>query len=696
MKFGSVLIMTEENTPHSGGEDIGDLGRIDVSGISMTNVASPFRPDNPKMAEFKETAPGSGQWFARSGGPPKSDWSGIDKSRTMPNKNTMQLRSFNPAHEQKVHAKRVEGLTVKFKQGHSLPEFYDAVIRKLKGFGLDTIAYARDVQNPASKPTVMVIKNHARYTPNLEHNIEEINKFAESHFDDFDSLNNNDALEFLYDSIDDQLRINLQRLADPSDCFVSVWLRLMDQIVSASSTHHEEIRQSVRRDYPKNYPGENIKLCCESIKDKLEELERADEFSPALILTVLGNLAEVSVTGSFPFNILNKRNEVKLTLDKFLGLTNEEINKELLKAKLDYASVLKYAIKEYNDLLKDKKWPPALSPSDSSTSTLAGLHHAATSEVLTKDSVLALIQKAVWANKGWKGGKGGPCFRCGSTDHQIRDCPEKSNKSDSNNNKSGQKNWKRVAPKTGESETKKVGKRTFYWCAKCNRWSTTHSTATHVKKQDSYVTPVATQDGIEKSTNLMFNPGAWCMSIDPVTECANMRSDNESFPFSSGFTIGYFMVTYLFMVFYLVRNDLFRLSTICSNIGIFSLMQSFLTLLNNFGGFWNIASLLQSSVSSYFYHLSDWLGPACAPLLWFMLGLLALRLSRNDTVTTVDLIGSRMNRRDRRANEKYQKRSLKQQLKKFRASPRLPCRIHGKFQGHYRKAPTCSYRQHRD
>ena len=30
VKFGSVLIMTEDNAPNIGGEDIGDLGRIDV------------------------------------------------------------------------------------------------------------------------------------------------------------------------------------------------------------------------------------------------------------------------------------------------------------------------------------------------------------------------------------------------------------------------------------------------------------------------------------------------------------------------------------------------------------------------------------------------------------------------------------------------------------------------------------------
>ena len=82
---------------------------------------------------------------------------GIDETMPRPKKSTMQLRSFNPAHEQKGHAKRVEGLPVKFKQGHSLTEFYDAVTRKLEGYGLDTIAYARDLHNPTTKSTVSVI-----------------------------------------------------------------------------------------------------------------------------------------------------------------------------------------------------------------------------------------------------------------------------------------------------------------------------------------------------------------------------------------------------------------------------------------------------------------------------------------------------------------------------------------------------------
>ena len=76
-------------TEPSRGENI---GLLDVTGISG-GIQSPFQPTNPKMSEYKETAPGSGSWFARSGGTPKNDWSGIDETIPRAKKSTMQTHN---------------------------------------------------------------------------------------------------------------------------------------------------------------------------------------------------------------------------------------------------------------------------------------------------------------------------------------------------------------------------------------------------------------------------------------------------------------------------------------------------------------------------------------------------------------------------------------------------------------------------
>ena len=156
-------------------------------------------------------------------------------------------------------------------------------------------------------------------------------------------------------------------MIEASDCFISVCLRLMDLVISVSSAHHDQLREAIRKDLPKSYPGENITTLCDSFREKADELSRADQFNPVLILTMLENMSEVSVTRSFPFQILDKHKEVKQSLDKSAGLPSDEIIKLPHKAKLDYEHILKLASKTYNDLVKDKKWPPALSPSDSST-----------------------------------------------------------------------------------------------------------------------------------------------------------------------------------------------------------------------------------------------------------------------------------------------------------------------------------------
>ena len=61
------------------------------------------------------------------------------------------------------------------------------------------------------------------------------------------------------------------------------------------------------------------------------------------------------------------------------------------------------------------------------------------------------------------------CYICGKKGHTRGQCPNKPT-------------WKFIAPINGAPTTITNTDKTWYWCAKCVRWTTSHSTSTHVTK----------------------------------------------------------------------------------------------------------------------------------------------------------------------------------------------------------------------
>jgi hypothetical protein len=87
----------------------------------------------------------------------------------------------------------------------------------------------------------------------------------------------------------------------------------------------------------------------------------------------------------------------------------------------------------------------------------------------TQAEILALIKQE------GGGPKSGVCHNCNKPGHWLREWTEPRK----DRGHSGAPNWKKVAPPAGTPTTKSVNEKTFNWCGKCNRWTTTHDTATH-------------------------------------------------------------------------------------------------------------------------------------------------------------------------------------------------------------------------
>jgi hypothetical protein len=53
------------------------------------------------------------------------------------------------------------------------------------------------------------------------------------------------------------------------------------------------------------------------------------------------------------------------------------------------------------------------------------------------------------------------------------------NAGNSCNNKTGGTPWTKIPPAPGQSQTKTMHDKPFYWCATCKRWTASHKTSEH-------------------------------------------------------------------------------------------------------------------------------------------------------------------------------------------------------------------------
>jgi hypothetical protein len=137
---------------------------------------------------------------------------------------------------------------------------------------------------------------------------------------------------------------------------------------------------------------------------------------------------------------------------------------------------------------------------------------------MTKMEVDALIQKKFKGKNPSASDNGDTrtCFNCGESGRIAPNCPKP--KKASQNSKSLQSRteksgWKKVPPTAGTSETKVSGKLTWFWCAHCKCWRTTHGTSGHISNLPEGNKGNETKPSANLlSTQYDVETGTWCAS----------------------------------------------------------------------------------------------------------------------------------------------------------------------------------------
>ena len=239
-------------------------------------------PPDPIMGKYYESYPGAGDTYAISGGKPLADWSGLDPKASDVKKNRNNPRLFRPLsahHKKKAYNELIKGLETKFQEGDNLNDFRTQIQNTFVKNGLDTITYVPDLANP--EVIYSVVKDSPRFVGNLQKALGEATKI-QLKYDDFDRDNAEAALEFLINSLDDELARRMDIYLEPEDSFAHRWLRLMSFLVPVSSTHDENVKNTVR-----HYSQENIHTMTKTMHYLISELLSANQYEPGITLSML-------------------------------------------------------------------------------------------------------------------------------------------------------------------------------------------------------------------------------------------------------------------------------------------------------------------------------------------------------------------------------------------------------------------------
>ena len=341
-----------------GDEPMGSKSPSSTSSTKAGNEEDYFMPDKPIMGGIEQTGPLT--YTAWTGGKPKANWEGLEdpnpKSKT-PN----QYRATSISSEAKSRVYRTKGLETKFSKKGDFPQFQRRLKKHLETYGMDTICYVQDPTD--SDQMINVIDKYARYS--LRDGIDAGND-AMNLFDQYDTANSKDAIEFLLNSLDDDLEKKLSGYNTEGYSFVAYWFRFIHCIKSVSIERFEKIRTRIRNRKLSQYASENIEDLCRDYMADHKELHEACQYHPNLTMVMLN---EIMLAGGSKEEFRHPLYEIKLTLNNALmnvsQMEYDAAHQHLHDQGLDVETLLEAIQDRYRILYDDGQWPAASHAVDS-------------------------------------------------------------------------------------------------------------------------------------------------------------------------------------------------------------------------------------------------------------------------------------------------------------------------------------------
>ena len=292
----------------------GALGGTGSRATSGQNTANPYRPNIPTMGGLVRT--GEDIFSPWTGGKPLEDWSGLEEPSPRRIRAT-QHRPTSTSSAQKAEHYRTQGLETKFSKGANLLEFQDEVQKHLTHYGLDTITYLPDpakTENDPSLQMVSIIDQHSRFT---QEEVRKLSIIYRRKFDSYDEANNEDAKEFVLNSIDDDIKREVKQRVKITECaFAELWMRIIHVTRFISRTYFNTLIAHVKERKISDYHAENIITMSKDYYEDWKTLHDAGAYDHQVTADMLKEMMKAGGTGNEGY--VSKLRELRDNLDEAL------------------------------------------------------------------------------------------------------------------------------------------------------------------------------------------------------------------------------------------------------------------------------------------------------------------------------------------------------------------------------------------
>jgi hypothetical protein len=309
---------------------------------------------------------------------------------------------------------------------------------------------------------------------------------------------------------------------------------LMKILYSDSFEAIDQCRATLKTIHLSDFPGENVELCCSKIELLAERLDCAGAFDMDQLLIVV-KIMEGAADERFRAWATTQFRHFN-DIAKKLRVYHVSTLKDPMPR---WDTFLKECRTEYREMIGQKRWTPqvdagqqsALEPNLPAAYMMRAMV-ASLKQMGIDGNDPATIQALVAGHLQQQGPGAGAntsrkCFRCGSTDHVIANCPAVDSSTTQGqrgqSQQQGRDGWKYIAPTSGTEATATLnrGGRKYVWCTKCGKWMY-HKADTH----DAWTQRAAARAAAGIAPGAPLPPAA-ATAVQPVAHLAAITQDDD-------------------------------------------------------------------------------------------------------------------------------------------------------------------------